>query len=276
MTAERIWIDVPGARLAAEDAGEGPPILLVHSAIVNRRSWDAVVPLLVEAGYRVIRYDMRGYGESTAEDVEFIAHDDLLAVLDHVGVKRAAIVGNSMGAVFAIDALLAAPERFVAFAWVGGGIGGWDKEPSSPAEDALFQAESDAEDAGDPDLAAELDTRIWVDGVGQPATRVDPEVRAAIKAMDRELLEPGRVFGTRLRPDPPAVGRLEAINVPTLVVIGDLDTIGTRGAAEMVADRVPGARIVHLPDVAHIIGMEAPDRLAALIVKHLAPLPRWG
>ena len=276
MTAERIWIDVPGARLAAEDVGDGPPILLVHSAIVNRRSWDGVVPRLVEAGYRVIRYDMRGFGESIAEDVEFTAHDDLLAVLDHFGVKRAAIAGNSMGAVFSIDALLAAPERFIAFAWVGGGVGGWDKEPSSPEEDALFQAESDAEDAGDPDLAAELDTQIWVDGVGQPTTRVDPKVRAAIKAMDRELLEPGRVFGTRQRPDSPAVDRLGSISVPTLVVIGDLDTIGTRGAAELVADRVPGARIVHLPDVAHIIGMEAPDRLAALIVEHLAPLPRWG
>ncbi len=275
-TAERIWIDVPGARLVTEDVGDGPPILLVHSAIVNRRSWDGVVPRLVEAGYRVIRYDMRGFGESTAEDVEFTAQDDLLAVLDHFGIERAAIVGNSMGAVFSIDALLAAPERFVAFAWVGGGVGGWDKEPSSPEEDVLFQAESDAEDAGDPDLAAELDTRIWVDGVGQPATRVDPEVRAAIKAMDRELLEPGRVFGTRRRPDPRAVDRLGSISIPTLVVIGDLDTIGTRAAAEMVAEGVPGARIVHLPDVAHIIGMEAPDRLAALIVEHLAPLPRWG
>ena len=182
LTAERTWIDVPGARLAAEDVGDGPPILLVHSAIVNRRSWDGVVPRLVEAGYRVIRYDMRGFGESPAEEVEFTAHEDLLAVLDHVGVTRAAIVGNSMGAVFSIDALLAAPERFVAFAWVGGGIGGWDKEPSSPEEDALFQAESDAEDAGDPDLAAELDTRIWVDGVGQPATRVDTNTTSAAAA----------------------------------------------------------------------------------------------
>jgi len=276
MVADRIWIDVPGARLAAEDTGEGPVILLVHSAIVNRRSWDGVVPRLVEARYRVIRYDMRGFGESTAEDVEFAAHEDLLAVLDHFRVDRAAIAGNSMGAVFSIDALLAAPERFVAFAWIGGGVGGWDKEPSSPEEDALFQAESDAEDAGDPDLAAELDTQIWVDGIGQPATRVDPAVRAAIKAMDRELLEPGRVFGTRQRPDPPAVDRLGTISVPTLVVIGDLDTVGTRTAADMVAEGVPGARIVHLPDVAHIVGMEAPDRLAALIVEHLAPLPRWG
>ncbi len=274
-----IWIDIPGGRLAGQDEGEGPPVLLVHSAIVNRRSWDPVVPHLVEAGYRAIRYDMRGFGESTSEGVGFSAHEDLLAVLNHFGVRQAAIVGNSMGAVFSIDGLLAAPDRFVAFVWVGGGIGGWDKNPA-PEEDALFKAESDAEEAGDWDLAAELDTRMWVDGwrdgVNQPATRVDPAIRAAIKAMDRELLEPGRVYGERRRPEPPAIERLEAIAQPTLVVIGDLDTTGTRAAAELVAQRVPGARIERVPEVAHIVGMEAPDRLGALIVEHLAPLPRWS
>ena len=274
-----IWIHIPGGRLAAQDEGDGPPVLLVHSAIVNRRSWDPVVPHLVKAGYRAIRYDMRGFGESISEDVPFAAHDDLVAVLDHFGVGQVAVVGNSMGAVFAIDGLLAAPDRFVAFVWVGGGIGGWDKEPSTE-EEALFKAESDAEEAGDWDLAAELDTRIWVDGwrdgVNQPATRADPAVRAAIKAMDRELLEPGRVYGDRQRLEPPAVERLEAITQPTLVVIGAFDTSGTRAAAEQVAQRVAGARIVHVPNVAHIIGMEMPEKLAGLIVEHLAPLPRWS
>ena len=272
-------IEVTGGRLAAEAAGDGPPILFVHSAIVNRRSWDRVVPLVVDAGYRAITYDMRGFGESTTEEVDFVAHDDVLAVLDHFGVGRAAIVGNSMGAIFAQEAVLAAPDRFVAYVWVGGGIGGWDKEPS-PAEAELLQAENDAEEAGQPDLAAELDARIWVDGwadgVNQPATRVDPMVRDAMKRMDRELLEPGRKFGKRQRPEPPAAERLASIAVPTLVVIGDLDTSGTRAAADKISAEVPGARLVRLPDVAHLIGMEAPDRLASLIVGHLAPLPRWS
>jgi len=273
------WIDVPGGRLAAESTGDGPPVLFVHSAIVNRRSWDGVVPLVVEAGYRAITYDMRGFGQSTTEEVDFVAHDDVLAVLDHFDLGRAAIIGNSMGATFAQEAVLAAPDRFVAYVWVGGGVGGWNKEPL-PAEAELLQAEDDAEEAGDPDLAAELDARIWVDGwadgVNQSSTRVDPAVRDAMKRMDRELLEPGRKFGERQRPDPPAAERLGSIAVPTLVVIGDLDTSGTRAAADKIAAEVPGARQVRLPDVAHLIGMEAPDRLASLIVEHLAPLPRWS
>jgi 3-oxoadipate enol-lactonase len=275
MSYERIWIDVPGGRLAAEEHGAGPPILLVHSAVVNRRAWDGVVPRLVEAGYRAIAYDMRGFGESTSEDVEFTGHDDLLAVLDHFGLERVAVVGNSMGAHFALDAILAAPDRFVAYVWVGGGISGFDKDPS-PAEQVLFDAEEAAENAGDWDLAAELDTQIWMDGPGQPATRVPPEVRAAFTAMDRELLEPGRVYGKRRKAGEPAIGRLSTLRAPTLVVIGDLDTVGTRASAERLAADVPAARLIRIPDVAHIVGMEVPDGLAALIVEHLAPLPRWG
>jgi pimeloyl-ACP methyl ester carboxylesterase len=271
------WIDVPGGRLAADDHGprDGAPIVLVHSAVVNRRAWDGVVPGLVEAGYRVIAYDMRGFGESTSEDVEFTGHGDLLAVLDHFGLDRVAAVGNSMGAHFVLDAVLAAPARFIAFAWVGGGISGFDKDPT-PEEMALFEAEEKAEETGDWDLAAELDARIWMDGPGQPATRVSPEARAAFVRMDRELLEPGRVYGKRQKAEEPAIDRLGSIRVPTLVVIGELDTNGSRAAAERLAADVPGARIVRMPDVAHIVGLEQPDMLAALIVELLAPLPRGG
>ena len=279
-TSPTIWIDVAGGRLAAQDEGPrgGSPILLVHSAIVNRHSWDPVVPYLTGAGYRVIRYDMRGFGDSTSEPVEFIAHQDLLAVLDFFDVRHAAVAGNSMGAHFAIDAVLAAADRFVALLWIGGGINGFDRDVL-PSEDELFEAEGAAEEAGDWDLAAELDTRIWVDGwvdgVNQPATRVDPAVRAAIKAWDRELLEPGREYGNRIKAAP-AVDRLGEIEIPTLVAIGDMDTSGTRAAAEVLAEGIEGARLVRFPKAAHIIGMEAPAELAAAMLDLLAPLPRWA
>lgn len=279
-TSPTIWIDAAGARLAAQDEGprDGPPILLVHSAIVNRHSWDLVVPHLAGAGYRVIRYDMRGFGDSTAEPVEFVAHQDVLAVLDCFGVRRAAIVGNSMGAHFAIDAVLAAPDRFVALGWVAGGINGYDKA-NLPGEEELFEAEAAAEEAGDWDLAAELDIRIWVDGfvdgVSQPATRMEAAIRDMAKAWDRALLEPGREYGNRVKA-PPAIDRLGEIAIPTLVAIGDLDTSGTKAAAEVLAAGVAGARLVRFPNAAHLVGMEAPAALAAEILALLAPLPRWS
>src|SRR6185503_12660369 len=141
MPSETSSLDVPGGRLAIEDEGSGPPIVLVHSAIVNRRSWHALAPLLVDAGYRVIRYDMRGFGESTAEAGEFSPRADLLAVMDARGIGKAAVVGNSWGAMNALDTVIEAPDRFVALCWLGGGVGGFDGG-KTPEEQTLFDAES--------------------------------------------------------------------------------------------------------------------------------------
>jgi pimeloyl-ACP methyl ester carboxylesterase len=270
-----IWIDVPGGRIAAEDEGAGPPILLVHSAIVNRRAWDALAPLLVEAGYRVILYDMRGFGESTAEAVEFSPRGDLRAVMDARGVAQAVVIGNSWGAMNALDAVLESPDRFVALGWLGGGIGGYARR-NNPQEQELLDAEAKAEEDGQPDLAADLDVRIWVDGVGQPPTRVPASIREAVRSMDRELLEPGREFGTNTRLEPKANDRLGELAAPTLAVIGGLDTSGTRKAARRLADAAPNVRLEQWPDVAHMIAMEQPERLAALLGEFLAPLPRWS
>jgi 3-oxoadipate enol-lactonase len=271
-------VDVPGARLHVQVDGdaESPPLVLLHSAVVDMRSWDAMVPDLVNAGYRVIRYDIRGYGTSPTEDVEFSNQADLVAVLDALGVERAAVVGNSRGAMIAIDAILETPGRFVAFAWVGGGIGGFgdDLEPT-PQELELFEAADAAERAGDADTLADLEVRIWLDGVGQPPTRVPAAIRDAMRAMDRPLLEPGRIMGRPVRLSPPADERLDELTLPILVVVGQLDTTDTRAAAARLATRAPSARLVAWPDVAHLVGMEQPARLAATIADFLAPLPRW-
>jgi pimeloyl-ACP methyl ester carboxylesterase len=268
-------IDVPGGRLHVVAEGEGPPILLVHSAIVDMRSWDAMVAPLVAAGYRVIRYDIRGYGSSTAEDIDFSNRADVLAVLDAVGAGQAAVVGNSRGAMIALDTVLDSPDRFVAFVWVGGGIGGFDGGATAE-EIPVFDAADAVEERGDADALADLEVQIWVNGIGQSPTRVAAGIREAVREMDRPLVEPGRVFGKPIPLDPPANERLGSVRVPALAVVGALDSSGTRAAAARLAEAVPGARAITIPDVAHLIGMEVPGELAALIVEFLAPLPRWS
>jgi 3-oxoadipate enol-lactonase len=273
---ETPFIDVPGGRLPAKSEGAGPPVVLIHAAIVDHRAWDAMVPGLIAAGFRVVRYDCRGFGGSTTQDVEFSNRADLLAVLDAFGIGRAALVGNSHGGSIAIDTAIESPDRVVAVVGVGAGFGGFKGE-LTPAELALVREGERLGSAAEPDLEAivELDMRVWVDGPGGPADRVDPAIREAARKMDRPLYEPGRVKGRAVRLDPPTDERLGELRCPVLAVAGALDVSVVVQQAHRLEAAAPNARAVVWPDVAHMIGMEAPDRLDALIVDFLAPLRPW-
>lgn len=103
-------VAVPGGRLLVVDEGTGPPIVLLHAGIADHRAWEALVPPLTAAGYRAIRYDARGFGASTTEDVAFSRRADLIAVLDALLIGRAVLVGNSLGGMVAFDAAIRSPD----------------------------------------------------------------------------------------------------------------------------------------------------------------------
>ncbi|HEX7544788.1 MAG TPA: alpha/beta hydrolase [Candidatus Limnocylindrales bacterium] len=270
------FIEVPGGRLLTVSLGEGPPIVLIHAAIANLRAWDAMVPGLVEAEFRVVRYDYRAFGASTTDDVDFSSRADLMAVLDDLGIRRAALVGNSRGGQIAFDTAIEFPERVVAVVGVGANLGGFDGEPT-PEELAVFDRADAIMSAAEPDLdaIADMEVAIWVDGPGQPAVRVDPAVREAVRSMCRPLGEPGRVQGRPIPLTPRANDRLGDLRCPVLAVAGALDVSDIAQTARHLERAAPNARAVVWPDVAHMIGMEAPDRLNDLIVEFLAPLRPW-
>lgn len=273
------FVAVRGARLHVVDAGPrtAPAIVLLHAGIADLRSWDDVVPLLIEAGFRVVRFDDRGHGRSVTEAVEFSPRADLVAVLDAMGIRRAVLVGNSRGGRNAIDTAVEYPERVVAVVGVAAGLAGFETTPT-PAEAALW-AEMDrleSADPPDPDAIVDIDLRVWVDGPGQPPDRVPASLRALVATMDRPLYEPGHVSGSPIPLDPPALDRLADLRCPVLAVAGSLDPSDVTQAALYLAAHAPDARAVIWPHVAHMIGMEAPDELAALIVDLVTPLSPWS
>ena len=272
------FVDVAGARLYVEDDGSGPPIVLLHAGIANLRAWDAMIPGLTAAGYRAIRYDARGFGRSETQDVEFSNRADAIAVLDAVGVGRAALVGNSRGGQIAIDTTIEFPDRVAALVTIGSGPGGFDPGVEFPDEAPYFAEAERLESAEvmDADAIADLDVRLWVDGPGQPPDRVPSEIREAVRAMDRPLYLPGHIDGKPIQLAPPANDRLDGLTVPLLAIYGELDVTYMAKAAERLVAAVSTARAVAMPGVAHMPGLEVPDQVNALILEFLAPLPRWS
>jgi pimeloyl-ACP methyl ester carboxylesterase len=266
---------VPDGRLFVVDEGSGPPIVLLHAGIADQRSWNDMAPLLHAAGYRTIRYDQRGAGQTTTEDVSFSRIDDLVFVLDAFGIARAALVGNSMGGQLAFDTAIEHPDRVVAVVGVAAGLGGFDGG-NTPEELALFKEMEriEEQDPVDPAAVAEIDAQVWVDGPGQPATRVPPAIRNLVLEMD--FWDPSKPQGKPIRLAPPASERLGELRCPILAVAGELDVSEVAVTARHLEANVPNARAVVWPDVAHMIGMEQPVRLADTIVEFLAPLERWS
>ena len=271
------FIPVPGAVLHTLDEGDGPPIVLLHAGIANVYAWDALVPHLIAAGYRAIRYDLRAYGLSTTEDVEFSNRTDCIAVLDALGIGKAVIVGNSRGGMVSFDTAIEFPDRVAAVIGVGAGVGGFDGG-ATPAEIELFeegQRLGNAEPV-DPDAITDLDLRLWVDGPGQSPDRVPAALREAVRVMDRPQYLADVVGGTPIPLEPAAADRLTELRCPVLAIAGALDASEVATTARHLEANAPNARALIWNDVAHMIGMEQPKRLADAIVDFLAPLPRWS
>ena len=268
------YVDVPAARLAVHDFGEGPPIVLLHASIVDAWAWEPLTPFLLDAGYRVVAFDRRGTGGSTTDDVPYSHRADTIAVLDALGLGRAALVGNSVGGQVALETAIEYPERVAALVTIGSVVPGW--WPGMTPEEELVENELEALEAtADLEAMVEADVRAWVDGPGQPADRVPLDIRELVREMDLAIRKAGPVRGRPLPIQPPPSEQLERLTLPVLAVAGALDFSYALASAEHLAANAPDGRVAIVPEVAHMVGLEAPEELGALIAGFLEPLPRW-
>jgi 3-oxoadipate enol-lactonase len=256
--------------LAYEVAGTGEPLVLVHAGVADRRMWDPQWRAFT-AEHRTVRYDVRGFGESLPPTGPWSQHADLLGLLDALGIRRAHLVGVSMGAGIVVEAALAQPQlaASLVLAAPGGALYG---EATADLK-AVWQDEIEALDRGDLDAAVEANLRAWVDGLGRSPDAVDPAIRRFVGQMQRDALElpewdPDGAPETEL--EPPAHARLAEIACPTLIIVGEADQIATLEAANRLAEDVPGAQYVSWPDAAHVLTLERPREFERLVLDFVA------
>ncbi len=259
------YVSVNGVDLAYSDEGSGPPVLLIHAGIADRRMWDDVVPLLRDR-LRMIRPDLRGFGQTSLPDGPFVYAADLVGLLERLEVDRAHLVGVSMGGQVALDLAIAHPERVNRLVVVAPGIDGWQYTP----ELSRALAEEDASlDAGDLDEASWVNVRTWVDGPRRTAEEVDPEVRRRVFEMQRRAFELDNATAAGGWLAESRRARLGELRMPTLVLVGEEDVADMGNIAELVAGAIDGARLVRLPGVAHLPPMEMPGRFAEIVGEFL-------
>jgi pimeloyl-ACP methyl ester carboxylesterase len=256
-----------GAEIAYDVAGSGPPVLLLHAGLGDRRMWDDQVRAFAKH-FTVVRFDARGFGETRKPDAPFAPYADAIALLDHLGFSRAHFIGVSMGSQTAIEAAIAAPERVSALIAVAARTG----MPVSPALRAGWDRVNELYDAGDTAGAVEYELRMWVDGPDRGADAVDPEMRERVRDMNAALFARDDDAGEEIPLDPPAAERLAEISAPTLILYGDKDVIDVRLAAGPLAATIPGARLAVIPDAAHLPQMERPELFNEIVLGFLLGL----
>ncbi|HEU0239520.1 MAG TPA: alpha/beta fold hydrolase [Micromonosporaceae bacterium] len=242
-----------GADLYYEMVGEGTPVVLVHGLGLDTRMWDDQIDALRSIA-TVIRYDARGFGRSLRLDnvTEYTNSSDLWALLDHVSVESAVLVGLSMGGGIVLEAIVERPERVRAMVLLDPYLDGvpWDDESAR----GMRAIRDGVREGGLPAAKA-----AWLrHGFFAPALR-RPDLARRLAAMTDDYSGVHWTDHDPHGPHPEVRGRLATITVPTTVVVGALDVPCFHDMADILAAEIATSRKIVVPNAGHMVNMEAPD-----------------
>lgn len=266
MNIERGFADVNGIRLYYEIAGSGEAVVLVHGFTLDTRMWDDQFTPLAQR-FRVIRYDMRGFGKSAVPTDQAYSHvDDLKALLDRLDVHQAHLVGLSKGGAVALDFALTYPQHARSLVLIDTVLGGFHWSAEASARDGLVWQR--AHEAGIP-AARES----WLTHPLFAPVQRQPAVAARLTQIINEYSGWHFVHhNPEQGVEPPAAQRLGELDMPVLAIIGEYDIPDFLQVTELVCQQLPQARKFIVPGVGHMANMEAPEAVTEAIWAFLTNL----
>jgi 3-oxoadipate enol-lactonase len=251
------YADVNEARIFYEQHGSGPDLVLLHGAGGNHLSWWQQIPVFAER-FRVTVYDARGWGLSTGDmENRFVLGQDLVALMDHLGIERAHVVAQSMGGRAVAGLARTKPER-VASLVLCGTTAGATNDRIRELQDVLKEARGEG-------------------GLREHALSNDFEsANPVVASLYRQLnaLNPPRPRGFLGRPPATYKGSmhevLSALNVPVLFVVGEHDLITSPEMIREAQGLIPGAGFHEIKGAGHSAYFEAPEEFNRVVLEFLS------
>jgi len=244
-------INVNGIRFAYERRGTGSPLVLLHGYPLDHHLWDEVAPLLADT-FELILPDLRGFGESSTVDSFYTMEDiasDIAALLDHLEIQKAAIVGHSMGGYVALAFARLYPERLTGLGLVSTQV----LADPPDRRDGRYKSAAEVADKGIASVVEAMTPKFTADPQLQKFARENMERQqpagyiGALKAMAE------RVDSTPL---------LSTLNVPVVIVHGDADSLIPIDRAREVKAALPDAHLVEIRGAGHMPMMEEKEKTA--------------
>ena len=226
--------------------GHGEPVLMLHGGLANADYWGHQVRAL-QTHYQVIVMDSRGHGRSSRDAQPFgydLMASDVLALMDHLGLKRIAIVGWSDGAIIGLDIAMHHPERV----------------------SKLFAFAANSDPSGVADIAKSDVFNAFIARAGEEYKRLSPTPSEYQTFVD-EITKMWQTQPNWTKAD------LGAIKVPTWIVDADHDEAIKRENTEFMAANIPGAGLLIQPEVSHFSFLQDPDQFSGDLLHFLAHVP---
>ena len=244
-----------GVELAYDEAGEGPAVLLIHGFPLCRKMWGPQMQALADAGFRVVVPDLRGFGKSEAGSetgaTDLLA-DDLIALLDHLGIEKAVVGGMSMGGYVMLNLLTRYPERFSAACFIVTRADADDDTARGKRNHLISEIQ-----AGRPEVVPNAFTPlIFADRTVAERADLVEEVRGWMTATSPA----GFVVGLEaIRDRKDSSTLLPQLKVPVLVMGAKEDKAIPPEKSQEMAEQIPGARLCMVAGAGHMVNMEQPD-----------------
>jgi pimeloyl-ACP methyl ester carboxylesterase len=273
---------VNSIELYYEEHGRGDPLLLIMGLAADSTAWMFQVPAFAER-YRTLVFDNRGVGRSSKPPGPYTIHemaDDAAGLLDVLGIARAHVVGVSMGGMIAQELVLRHPERVRGLV-----LACTFPEPDAEAE--RVRAFSVSRFGGQ--VTASGETRIDVSAIDPLMLFQHLLPRVFNQSfIDRDLAKLLQIFGGALQfgfsmeailgqveavMGHRATDRLHHIQAPTLVITGDADLLVSPANSDILAQNIPGAKLVKVPGGSHGFNFETPDVFNREVLDFLATVP---
>jgi pimeloyl-ACP methyl ester carboxylesterase len=253
-------------KLYYTEQGQGLPVVLLHGYPFSGVIWQTQQQNLSDH-YRVIAPDLRGHGQSPAPEGVYemeTSARDVLALLDSLGVEKAAIMGHSMGGYVTLALWRLVPERFVALGLI-------DSQAMPDSDDTRASRYKTAEKVyvdGSKVVADAMTLRLFAPNTPEDEPAVEQVRTLILNTRPSGII--GTLKGMAARPD--STDLLPQINVPVLVLTGDKDQIITPQKAEKMATAIPSATLATIENAGHMPMLEQPQATTMAIRNFLDEL----
>lgn len=259
---------VENGQLYYQIAGSGDAVVLIHGNAGDHRHWDNQFERFASR-FTVIRYDVRGWGQSADPVIgsPYSDFSDLAALLDHLDVENAHIVGWSMGSGIAFDFATAYPDRARSLVSVGPWVFGHRTEAITKAFEHAGAVAEAARKGG-----AEAGANAFVDYILDD-TVIDESADKFLRAVGSESS-----FWTWTNPNqalslkPNAASQLSSLTIPILVVTAEHDLPACHDMADFIMSEAENARRIVLADTGHLMHIEKPNEFNGKVVEFFAAL----